>query len=85
MSARDDLPPPPAARPPRIKARWFFVAAIVLLALAVTVLPTPFSGFAALACFGAFFTGGARHLRGSDPEMVKHVTRGGIPGAGGGM
>ncbi len=65
-----------------MRPRWYFAAAVILGALAVTVLPTPFSGIAALACVGAFITGGARHLKDDDPDMVKKVTRGGIPGGG---
>ena len=70
-------------RPPRIKARWFFVAALVLAVLAFWILPTPFSGFAALLCVGAFITGGARLIQAGDPEMARKVTHGGFIGGGG--
>ena len=75
--------PPEPAKAPRIKPRWYFLAALVLAVLAFGVLPTPFSGFAALACVGAFITGGTLHVTGGDPEMVKRVTRGGIVGGPG--
>jgi hypothetical protein len=65
-----------------MRTRWYFALALVLFVLAVTILPTPFSGIAAMGCVAAFIAGGARHLKGSDPEMVKKVTRGGIPGGG---
>jgi hypothetical protein len=74
---------PEPAKAPRLKPRWYFLAALALAVLAFWVLPTPFSGFAALACVGAFITGGARHITGGDPEMVKRVTRGGIVGGPG--
>ena len=67
----------------RRKALPYFLASLVFGVLAVTVLPTPFGGFAALACFAAFFTGGARVLENSDPETVRKMTRGGIVGGGG--
>jgi hypothetical protein len=67
----------------RLKPRWFFIAALMLAALAFFVLPTPFSGYAALLCVGAFVTGGARIIRAGDPEMVDKVTRGGIVGGPG--
>jgi hypothetical protein len=69
----------------RPKPRWFFLLAIVLGVLAITVLPTPFGGIAAMACVAAFFYACGLVLRDSDPEMVDHVTRGGIPGGGGGF
>ncbi len=72
--------PPPRDR--RVRARWFFGAAFVLAALAVWILPTPLSGISALLCVGAFITGATRLIVSSDPEMVKKVTRGGIPGGG---
>jgi hypothetical protein len=75
-------PAPPQPRRRRIKARWFFGTALVLAALAFWILPTPFSGIAALLCVGAFITGATRLIDTSDPEMVKKVTRGGIPGGG---
>jgi len=81
VSARGQASPPPRAR--RVRARWFFIAALVLAALAFFVLPTPFSGISALLCVGAFITGATRLIDTSDPEMVKKVTRGGIPGGGG--
>jgi hypothetical protein len=75
-----------AARPKRRpKARWFFLLAVVLGALGITVLPTPFGGIASMACVGVFFYACGLILRDSDPEMVNHVTRGGIPGGGGGF
>jgi hypothetical protein len=67
----------------RLKPRWFFIAALVLAALAFFVLPTPFSGFAALACVGVFITGGTRLVKDGDPEMVSRTTRSGIIGGGG--
>jgi hypothetical protein len=67
----------------RIKARWYFAAALLLAVLAFFVLPTPFAGFAALACVGAFITGGARLIKDGDPEMVSRTTRSGIIGGGG--
>jgi hypothetical protein len=77
----EQVPPPPPQ--PRVKARWFFLAAVVLAVLAFWVLPTPFSGFAALLCVGAFITAGATLIKGGDPEMVKRVTTGGFIGGGG--
>jgi hypothetical protein len=50
--------------------------------VALAGLEAPFNGLAAMGCVGAFIAGGARKLRDSDPETVKHVTRGGIPGGG---
>jgi hypothetical protein len=81
--AEDDEPVGPAPRPPRVKARWFFLAALVLAVLAFWILPTPFSGFAALLCVGAFISGGGALIKGGDPEMVKRVTTGGFIGGGG--
>lgn len=75
------LPPLPARS--RIATRWYFVAALVLGVLAVFVLPTPFAGFASLACVGLFVTGGVRRINGGDPEMVKRTTSSGIIGGGG--
>jgi predicted lipid-binding transport protein (Tim44 family) len=75
------VPAPPAR--PRIATRWYFAAALVLGALALFVLPTPFSGIASLACVGAFVTGGVRRINGGDPEMVKRTTTSGIVGGGG--
>ena len=77
----DALPTLPAR--PRIATRWYFVAALVLGALAVFVLPSPFSGIASLACVGLFVTGGVRRINGGDPEMVKRTTSSGIIGGGG--
>ena len=68
---------------PRIATRWYFAAALVLAALAVFVLPTPFAGFASLASVWAFVTGGVRRINGGDPEMVKRSTSSGIIGGGG--
>jgi hypothetical protein len=65
------------------RVRWYFVTAFVLGALAVFVLPTPFSGIASLACVGLFVTGGVRRINGGDPEMVKRTTSSGIIGGGG--
>ena len=81
MSARGQVPLPPPA--PRIKTRWYFVAALLLGALAVAGLPTPFSGIAAMACVGVFIAGGANHIKSSDPEAVDRPTRSGIIGGGG--
>jgi hypothetical protein len=72
---------PPAG--PRLATRWYFASALVLGALAIFVLPTPFSGIASLACVGAFVTGGVRRINGGDPEMVKRTTGSGIIGGGG--
>jgi hypothetical protein len=80
-SSGREVPPPPAA--PRIKARWFFLAALMLAVLAFFILPTPLSGFSALLCVGAFITGGARLIQAGDPEMSKKVTQGGFIGGGG--
>jgi len=79
----EEAPPPPLPYQPRIKPRWFFLAALTLAVLAFWVLPTPFSGFSALLCVGAFITGGARLIRGGDPEMTRKVTHGGFIGGGG--
>jgi len=72
----------PPARP-RIAIGWYFAAALVLGALALFVLPTPFSGIASLASVWAFVTGGVRRINGGDPEMVKRTTSSGIIGGGG--
>jgi hypothetical protein len=79
--AREEVPPSP--RPMRIATRWYFVAALVLGALAVFVLPTPFGGIASLAAVGAFVTGGVRRINDGDAEMVKRTTGSGIIGGGG--
>jgi hypothetical protein len=79
----EDDPAPAAPRAPRVKARWFFLAALTLAVLAFFVLPTPFSGFSALLCVGAFITGGARLIQAGDPEMSRKVTQGGFIGTGG--
>ena len=79
--ARETLPPQPPA--PRIAMRWYFTAALVLCALAAFVLPTPFSGIAALASVGTFVTGGVRRINQGDPEMVSRTTSSGIIGGGG--
>ena len=80
-SAAAPAPPqPPAAR---VAIRWYFAAALVLGALAVFVLPTPFSGIASLASVGMFVTGGVRRINQGDPEMVSRTTGSGIIGGGG--
>ena len=79
--AAEAVSSPPARS--RIATRWYFASALVLGALALFVLPTPFSGIASLACVGAFVTGGVRRINGGDPEMVKRTTSSGIIGGGG--
>jgi hypothetical protein len=79
--AREQVPAPPRAV--RIATRWYFAAALVLGALALFVLPTPFAGIASLAAVGAFVTGGVRRINDGDPEMVSRTTRSGIIGGGG--
>ena len=78
-SASAAAPAPPA----RVAIRWYFAAALVLGALAVFVLPTPFSGIASLASVGMFVTGGVRRINQGDPEMVSRTTGSGIIGGGG--
>ena len=73
-------------RPPVLSLAWLrpaLVTAAVLAALALFVLPSPFAGFASLACVGAFVTGGVRRINDGDPEMVSRTTRSGIIGGGG--
>ena len=79
--AREQVAPPPSRV--RVATRWYFVAALVLAALALFVLPSPFAGFASLACVAAFVTGGVRRINDGDPEMVSRTTRSGIIGGGG--
>ena len=79
----EDEPAPAVSRQPRVKARWFFGAALMLAVLAFWVLPTPLSGFSALLCVGAFITGGARLIQAGDPEVVSRATRSGFIGGGG--
>jgi hypothetical protein len=79
--AREPVPSPPPRV--RIQTRWYFAAALLLGALALFVLPTPFSGMASLACVSAFVTGGVRRINHGDPEMVSRTTSSGIIGGGG--
>lgn len=79
--AREQAAPSPP--PVRVATRWYFAAALVLGALALFVLPTPFAGIASLAAVGAFVTGGVRRINDGDPEMVSRTTRSGIIGGGG--
>ena len=83
ISRRTPDAPPPPVRPPRLRTRWYLVAAVLLGLLAIFVLPSPFAGLASLASVGAFVTGGVQHINGGDREMVKRTTSSGIIGGGG--